>query len=688
MKNAIKFLIVAAGVAMLAGCAKEQAAQEGRAASSPVTFTVKANLPDLLDEDGTKLSLSAGDTQMKWEGGETMYVCFAKIDGTAVKSHVATITGGTGANAGTFSGPIDFGETGLTASDLIGIVFYRSTPTFELNSGKIRIKLGGVQNWSKWNPGKITASEASCYALLTGADLVKDGDNYSIDNVGLKCAKPLVRLNIYDTSGKYSGRKISKTYLGADYIHGTTAIWADGSGVTNSGNQYNFQTITFAEPVTMPSTKADAISVYVPIYKPRSVSFKSSYVVLSDSEEDQTVYKVFGYEDTTGKGSPKSKTVESGTIYTINLDYGAANAFSALEYSVDGGNSWSTDLPEAEYSSLSVRSAPGMNTLSSAKITEIRANIDEWGSDSGVTLDLGRARLSNSSTYAVDNKAYQCFPAAFGNSTAANACQKLRGLILPENTASLYTAAFQNCANLESVRGLENVKIFYSSSMRNTAITSADLSSAVSIGPYAFAGCTKMEHLSIASTVVDFNVSSNNGYNFLNGTALKDVYFDASLTPYVDGTHVYGYKSGSTYNVGADYKEYRNADNLRIFQFNPQPTEQTEKLTFTFGPNTTCVPGRMFVWNYNLDTIICLSQPYFGNYCIQGCDYLKRVELRSQEAPVAGSTKLSSVSTAPVPTNVTLVIPGNKDESDYDGIEPWKTLIENYGWTIETSTEW
>ena len=38
--------------------------------------------------------------------------------------------------------------------------------------------------------------------------------------------------------------------------------------------------------------------------------------------------------------------------------------------------------------------------------------------------------------------------------------------------------------------------------------------------------------------------------------------------------------------------------------------------------------------------------------------------------------------------NGAIVIPGNKDESDYDGIEPWKTLIETYGWTIETSTQW
>ena len=682
MKKSLHILASAAAVAVLfaASCAKEQQSPDKNRPSAGIPITVRAALPAPSEDAETRLSMDPSvSNKFAWDGGENMYVLAGKItDGTLVQK-VFSLTGGTGEDGlGEFTGAMDFGTTGLTVSDILGVVISESKPKLENPSGTtIRITLPRLQKFTQKKGGVLDGAHAGAYSLISSGNITEDGDGYAIDGIVLSYAKPVLCLNIYDSSGTLDGWKLKSVQLVANYINGDTYVNAATGAVTGAKSN-NYKTATVSDQPLIPSDKEDGVKVFFAFGAPASQKLSYANITLTNGTEDLSIQKIIG------SGSGLTMTFAAGKVYSAGFDLG--NIYEPLEYSTDGGTTWGSALPTEEFGALAVRRNSDASTaypLAPCVLAKIKACIDSYAADDGAVLDLSRITYSGTT-----------FPAIFGNTTpdSEEPCGRLAGISLPSNITAIPDSCFRHCVSLKEINIADGA--------------------AISVGEEAFYGCTSLESVDFAK------VKSIGAFAFGN-VPLNEVNMSASPA----GTTVAGYafvsedKSANTTirrvtvskNVSMEsyaffrlhglqylYLDSPGASHAFAWQTTAYVTtgySHLTDLTVVMGPNVS-VTDACFWCNANVSRVVLedgatgLDANTFGI-----CRYLKEIEsLATEAAPTIVTTTFryysgtnAARSTGNLVSDKKLIVPSGKEGLYASGV--WKTTVQdNLGYVLQTVT--
>lgn len=645
-------MILAAAALMSVSCDKEQKISEPSSivdGGEIITLTVRADLPVI--EPVSKLSMEpAVSKKMQWDGGETMYVLAGAVDGGVLTQKVFTLTGGTGVDLGVFTGTLDFSDTSLGMSDIKAVVISHTTPALEYVSSAIRVNVPNVQTISQAEDGVLNGEYAIAYAMVKSSNFISSGGGYELNGVSLKYARPVVKLTIYDSGAAYTTLKLKKVALYGKWIYGATRI--NMSGVASGAQSANHVTVNLPETDVIPLDKANGLTTFVPVGAPTTHQLLYCTITLTDGAEDTVIYKVLdpdGY----------SQALASGKLYNISINLsGNTSTTSGTVYSTDGGTTWNKNLPTSEFASLAVAKVGG-NSLTTEEFTAIATAMASHAATGGADLDLSRATCA-------ENK----FPRVFGNTDSdatTTTSLSIKSIVLPSNITTINNEAFRACQNLQSCGGMDKVTAFGSYCFKGcSSLSSIDLSAAKNLYAYAFQNCTAITGtVTIPSTVTTFGI-----YVFNNCKNISGIVNNATIT------------AGN--------------DNGRTFAFSATGVAQTQHVTVTVGNTVQHIRGREFLWNTNVEKLICEGSPSFGYGFIGGASNLKTIELHGASVPgtyikdpaTYPTYKLSpSEATAPVPTSGTIYIPSTASADDYTAVSPWKELVNNYSWTI-TNGAW
>lgn len=596
-------MLVAAGVLTLASCAKENFRQKVEVpVTTGPTLTIRADYPEITDEDGTKLSLdpSISPYKMTWDGGETMTVFAAKVvrnvadtEDSLVRTKF-TLTGGTGANLGVFTGALDFGDTGLTIDDIKAVaVGPDEMSATQQNYFKIillnnELRLMYPTSTFDSKTGIMDGRYMMPHALVSSSNFTKDGDNYILDNVQLVPANGMIMLNLYDSSGSFSTHDVTKVMFVSSYFYsnaGSVNLTTGeiesikGTVETHTGlTEQSSRTTTLATPVLLPTTKADGLKVFMMVRPPKRTnatkndSFSNRYVRLT-LDDGTTVTKYLGADCDPSKGITRYYTC--GNLYTANIDFNPTqeNVMTPfIKFSTDG-TTWSDNLPNAAFSSLYVKTDPTGSEFTSTVLDNIKAAIDANGDTAGVTLDMSASRYSATSFPAVFNGTVTGAISNNNGITVNEAGTKIKTLLLPVNVTSIAANAFQACTLLESV-DLTKVTSIGAYAFANTGLKTLNIPKTVTTcGTCAFAYCWKLEEVWYYPTT---QTSTSNSYIFgCRNNKAKDSACPAWYKPYDATTNPDGFQTTLTFHFGkgAYATKYMFDSNTRlarvIFEGNP-----------------------------------------------------------------------------------------------------------------------
>ena len=622
MKKNLKtvFAVLAAGV-LFAGCAKETVAPADNVKNvsrNEITLTVNATLPEM--EPTTKMSFNPSTSlKVSWDGGETLYVLAGKVVRNAANTadslitKTFSLTGGTGDNKGVFSGSIDFGTSGLGVEDIKAVALNYNTPSLIFNGNALGISFGFVQTITQAENGILNGTYAAPYSAVTSENIVDNGDNtFSIKNVCLKYMRPVIGLNLYDSSNTYASRKVESVNLFAEYLYGRGFVdLATGESDRVSGlSIYNHLVVKPGSQPTLPSSKENGLKLYYPVRSTADVKLLRAIITFTD---DTQVTKFIN------PGTGLTRSFESGKLYSLSMDFGGTGM--TVEYSTDEGATWGTALPAATFSSLAVRTS---STLMLSDLQAIRTAILDHGATAGVALDLSGSNYESAT-----------FPSVFGNTDPDSTEEEnlLSAIKLPANTTTLADSCFRKCSALSTV-DLSNVKnltigehAFYDC----TALTSLDFSKIKTINAYAFGNAALEE--------VDMS-------NAPSGTTVKGYAFSPTAKTWVDAIKTV--KIGKNVKLEA-YSFFRlrklehlyyNAPSSATASFAWQTTANvttgytpTVELTVEMGPDVTSTIST-FWCNAGVAKVIMHEGCKLGNNTFGCCRYLKEIKvLSSTTAP-------------------------------------------------------
>lgn len=308
----------------------------------------------------------------------------------------------------------------------------------------------------------------------------------------------------------------------------------------------------------------------------------------------------------------------------------------AVQYSANGGASWSTEIPDT-FTSLSVK-----GNLTAAILSDIKSALDDQ--TGGASLDLSAATYSTT-----------MFPKIFAG-TETEPYMKLKGIKFPSNVITLAAQCFSYCKGLESadLTGLQS------------------LSATADSYYYAFADT------GLKSIVIPETLTGAMERSFVNTFDLESIYWN---TPWDSGATSQNWR---TFQWGRGNSNFSDANNPL----------KSKDLVLNIGAGAVAIPRNAFRNNHNLVRVVVEAGAGFTflNNCFVNCDNLSVIELRGATPPAIMDVNIVDAATTckKVPAaDRKLIIPHGATAAyaAHENWANWATIITTLGLTLEEADE-
>lgn len=459
-----------------------------------VNITVSTEKDISQEDPETKVTYDQALNKFSFEDGDYLQLLLGKGDGTTF-SHKEIVLPMDSSKPGVFSmNGIDLEEYEYT--DILGVVLVRDSsgdPLSRAHSDNKGTSFSLRMNVSNTDQVQTEAGVFSndgrfpIYAYVPASYLHKDDDNnITIDKLSLRLACAIWEYHIY--GAEYTDETILSVTINGNGTEATQYVTANPYFRTTSwgrggyGQGYHYSKVSVAAPFNVAANLASSGTVYHAIYGNGTAIPLGEVVV----ETDKAVYiRDFA-------SAPMART--QGSVTPININIGTSGSFTrhskTIEYSIDGGNTWSEwtdELPDdvTTYTLLSLRQSYA--ALTADHLTAIKDWIKQQSNP--VSLDLSGIKYTDTT-----------FPDTFNGTsngginntngiTVKAAGTKIKSIKFPSNVTAIAASAFNSCTALEAV-DLTGIKSIGSNAFCNTALVTLDVPASVtSIGNLAFAYC-------------------------------------------------------------------------------------------------------------------------------------------------------------------------------------------------------
>lgn len=561
---------------------------------SSVTFLIGAE-PGLQDTQ-TRIGMSEG--QAVWEGDEVLSVLLAN-SGTSSAAEGKQISLPS-SSAGIFTGTADISP--FTVNDLQAAVVPAGNGAWYDGTAD-EIVLSVAESQVQEGDGVFNGDFVPFSAFVNKDSFITGDNTYTLHSMTLNPSAAIIRFNVYGKAAEMEdGEKLKSLTLhaaGNKGLAGTVRLGRNGT-CSVAG--------TASSTVKILLEEASQVTG-----KDRNNGVKAFVALLpyGNAGESVTIDSICVSTDKADYSARFNEPISPrmGEVMQVAIDLaGFGNKAIHAEFSVDGGTTWTTDLP-VTFHSLIVR-----GNLQESDLQTIRTAVD--GQALPVNLDLSPAKYVSA-----------VFPKVFG-SDGETQCKMLASVRLPQNVTSLDEGCFMNCTGLSEIplpagTVLGN-KAFYnctslvnvdfskiisigSNAFGNVQLTKVDLSTAVpgtTVAAHAFLNESLEPNKSIDSIFVGQNVVCEN-YSFYRLYALRHLYLDAASCGIAFSWQTSSYVT---------------------------PYDHTGNLTVVLGPHSAST-SLTFWTNANVDKVVIedgatgLSGNVFG--C---CRYLREIECHSTTA--------------------------------------------------------
>lgn len=506
----------------------------------PQADSVKVEMSFDLNTPDTKVAFDDQEKpQLQWTGTETMALIFGKYGEGGADNKVITTLPAT--SKGVFAGTVTVPE-GFDITDLQGFVVpAENEPWFDWRSKtESRIKMNCPIEQTQAKSGEPNWTYSPFFYDLSGTITDPSQTNFTFSDLTVMSAADMVKFNIY---GKHPEMTADEVLVSIT-VHNTqntctgTAEYVLRSGNTNYNNngQSDAPVVTLTEKLTIADKTAEnGIEVFMSVIGKSNRIFDQISVVTNKA----TYVKQITKQTVTGKKVNTFNVYQAG----VNLANGFVRMTDKTLYSVNGGETWSEEIPET-FTTLAVK-----NLITADDLAAIKTEIS--GQAAPVALDLSATQYESSD-----------FPAIFaGTEEAPNTT--LKSINFPGNVSNITAGAFKYCSALESV-DLEGISKICGEAFRYSGLKSVRLEKTVKTldGICHFADCFNLAEVYFNVPRSGMSTSADLGC-FRWGTRSLDKQVDLKVTVGPDST-VPRYAFCDNTNLAELVLEYNGADDVQI----------------------------------------------------------------------------------------------------------------------------
>ncbi len=640
MKKSILFSLAALALAATA-CYKPLLKEApAEAPKNLVRITVSAEKEIGGEDPESKVTYDPSTNKFGFDSDDKLQLLIGAVADDAITAQKNVILDMDPNHLGTFTGTIDLGDYAL--SDIRGAFLVKSAysnANLFMNGTNLAMRSYVVSSQTQ-SAGDVFTSgngRAIFYTHIKSDWVHQQDDEITIDHLTLKLGSAIWEFHIYGADR--TDEKIKSVQVAAQSNTGNAANYtgcqeiflvSNGNYANYGGNKYFSNTVTLTNPVSVGAEANSSPSIWLGIVG-LGPALKTGVVTIIT---DKAIY--------TRDFDGAEKKRERGAIYPFNINIGSTGSFTriGIEYSVDGGNTWTEwidKLPDdvTTYTSLSLRQSHV--ALTADHLTAIKDWIKQQSNP--VSLDLSGIKYTDTT-----------FPDTFKGTSAAP-YDKLKSISFPSNVITMAASAFAYCSSLET----------------------ADL--------------TGIEYLTKAA--------NGNYYAFAN-SGLKTITFPSTFKGPMERSFVSTYQLESIYwntpwNPGT-------SQNWRTFQWgrgNNSATDNTPKsrdLVLYIGAGARGIPMNGFRNNHNLTRVVVEASSGFKFYnnCFANCDNLAVFELKGALPPVINNANVyTDMSKSVTAANRKIIIPKGATAAyeAHANWAAWETMATALGFTVEEAAE-
>lgn len=467
------------------------------------------------EDQDTKVTYDPSNNKFSFESGDKLQLLIGKdLEKTATSANLPNQQSVLldMETPGVFSGTINLGTFDATDIQAAVLVKAQDDTNFKLYHQKdqgtmLRISVAANQTQNAADELTSANQRDIFFTHITDSQVQNNTEtgDITISTLSLKLGNAIWEFHIY--GAEYTDEKIQSISVagaqdGSNSRKHYTACYnffrtSSGNFYTVGGTKYYKTTVSVSSPFNVSATVNDAPALWMGLNcDSESNSLELGEIVITT---DKAVY-VRTFEST-------SLSRIKGHVKPININIGTSGSFTryskTIEYSIDGGTTWSEEMPDASnsYSTLVVKgiiSASGLSTLADNIANHFGSTAEK------VALDLSGC-LYESTT----------FPMVFGNTgNDTNYTKCLSSIELPANISSLAASAFRRCTNLKSIQ-LKGIKTIGDLAFsRASALTDiGDVSSLETLGHTVFYNGPKLSGAMVFSSLETLKgYSSNNTF--------------------------------------------------------------------------------------------------------------------------------------------------------------------------------
>ena len=624
-----RFYLLAAVACLAAAVGCDRIEQNGvPETGKTIRLHIEAQAPEI-----SKTTLS-DDLQLVWEGTEKLGIIFGnESSSNAATSAVVELPS---TAPGVFEGEVAI-PSGFTANDIKGVAYPAEGAFFKYQSGQNRIVTTVPTAQTQASEGKLNGKNTPVFAVWDASKWEVADGTYSPVNLSLDWACSIIRFNIY---GELEGIQADEKVQSLVFVGDNTNLCGTAEYNTAGSNKGKFtyngkgatMTLNLEEPALLSGrTQTSPLVLYMGVLG-RGTGTNSSKVATITSFSIITDRATYNY-------SPEGKTISPapGEGYPLGLNLAKFTREVKINYSVDGGTTWTNELP-ATFTTLAVKSSAALGAVD---LQQLAAAVKAQSGN--VDLDLSQTTVDRTD---VNGTLVGLFPAVFGNETAEDAVRNLHSIVFPSNVTAVAANAFYNCAALESL-DLAKITSIEENAFRATGLVDLTVPATVTnIGKYAFGYCWKLETLYFDSAAHQGKGSSNT-------------------------THTFSCRNTEAVETLPD--EYKAANLI--------------PLTATFGPHAV-IGNNDFDTNHKLVKMIFEGKPTVnGNSWVVRCRYLNEFDFSKVSDPVAaGANNTGAIGELTPENSRKIYVPAGCGEAYY-AANTWKALVDNNHFVIVESTD-